>query len=70
MVQEVAPEPFEECLATHKARAGVELDYELTAEQLQAVTADFKDIARQSAGVAPPVEPWEQLFGAMESGVP
>ena len=38
VVQEVAPEPFEECLAEHKARAGVELDYELTAGQLQAVT--------------------------------
>ena len=67
VVQEVAPEPFEECLAEHKARAGVELDYELTAEQLQAVTADFKEIARQSAGAAPPDDPWEQLFGAVEA---
>ena len=67
VVQEVAPEPFEECLAEHKARAGVELDYELTAEQLQAVTADFKEIARESAGAAPPDDPWEQLFGAVEA---
>ena len=67
VVQEVAPEPFEECLAEHKARAGVELDYELTAEQLQAVTRDFKAIARESAGSAPPDEPWEQLFGAVEA---
>ena len=67
VVQEVPPEPFEECLAEHKARAGVILDYELTAEQLQAVTADFKDIARQSAGAAPPDDPWEQLFGAVEA---
>ncbi len=67
VVQEVAPEPFEECLAEHKARAGVELDYELTAGQLQAVTADFKEIARQSAGAAPPDDPWEQLFGAVEA---
>ena len=67
VVQEVAPEPFEECLAEHKARAGVELDYELTAGQLQAVTADFKAIARDAAGAAPPDEPWEQLFGAVEA---
>ena len=67
VVQEVSPEPFEECLTEHKARAGVALDYELTAEQLQAVTRDFKDIARESAGAAPPKDPWEQLFGAVEA---
>ena len=67
VVQEVAPEPFEECLAEHKARAGVTLDYELTAEQLQAVTADFKEIARESAGSSPPDDPWEQLMGAVEA---
>ena len=67
VVQEVAPEPFEECLAEHKAQAGVVLDYELTSEQLQAVTRDFKEIARKAAGAAPPDEPWEQLFGAVEA---
>ena len=67
VVQEVAPDPFEECLAEHKAAAGVELDYQLTAEQLQAVTRDFKAIARESAGSAPPDDPWEQLFGAVEA---
>ena len=67
VVQDVAAEPFEACLADHKARAGVELDYELTAEQLQAVTRDFKAIARDSAGASPPDEPWEQLMGAVEA---
>ena len=67
VVQEVAPEPFEEYLAEHKAQAGVELDYELTAGQLQAVTRDFKAIARDAAGSAPPDDPWEQLFGAVEA---
>ena len=67
VVQEVAPEPFEEYLAEHKARAGVELDYQLTAEQLQAVTLDFKDIARQAAGAPPTDDPWQQLFGAVEA---
>ena len=45
----------------------MELDYELSAEQLQAVTAEFKEIARESAGAAPPDDPWEQLFGAVEA---
>ena len=67
VVQLVPPGPFEECLAEHKVRAGVELDYQLTAEQLQAVTADFKEIALELAGAAPPEDPWEQLFGAVEA---
>ena len=67
VVQEVAPESFEECLAGHKASAGVELDYQLSAAQLQAVVRDFKDIARESAGAPPPDDPWEQLFGAVEA---
>ena len=67
VVQEVAPEPFEECLAGHKSRAGVELDHQLTAEQLQAVASDFKEIARQRAGSPPPDDPWDQLLGAVEA---
>ena len=67
VVQDVPPEPFEACLAEHKARAGVGLDYELSAERLQAVTSDFKEIAREYAGAPPPDAPWEQLFGALEA---
>ena len=67
VVQEVPPEPFEECLASHKRRAGMELDYQLTAEHLEAVTRDFEDIAIQFAGAPPPADPWEQLFGAVEA---
>ena len=67
VVQDVPPEPFEACLAEHKARAGVDLDYELSAERLQAATSDFKEIAREYAGTPPPDAPWEQLFGALEA---
>ena len=67
VVQGAPPEPFEECLAEHKARARVELDYELTAEQLKAVTRDFKRIARHAAGAPVPDDPWEQLLGAVEA---
>ena len=67
VVQEVESSLFEECLAGHKVRAGVELDYELTAEQLRAVTADFKGIVREATGEEPPTDPWEQLFAAVEA---
>ncbi len=67
VVQAVDASPFEECLAEHKARAGVELDYELTAERLKAVTADFKAIVRDATGEEPPTDPWEQLLAAVEA---
>ena len=68
VVQEVAPEPFEECLAEHKARAGSGAGLRTdSSEQLQAVTRDFKEIARESAGAAPPDDPWKQLLGAVEA---
>ncbi|HIF04830.1 MAG TPA: pyruvate, phosphate dikinase, partial [Candidatus Poseidoniales archaeon] len=39
VVMDVKPEPFETILAAHKERAGVTLDHQLTAEQLQDVVA-------------------------------
>ena len=67
VVLNVAPGLFEESLAEHKARAGVELDYELTAAQLREVVADFKDIAEDAAGTGPPSDPWDQLMAAVEA---
>ena len=67
VVLELPPEPFETRLSEHKARAGVDLDYQLTAEQLQAVTADFHGIVREGAGAPLPSDPWEQLFAAVEA---
>ncbi len=67
VVMNVAAEPFEECLAKHKARAGVDLDYELSADQLKAVVGDFKAIVAGSSGHEPPWDPWEQLMGAVNA---
>jgi len=50
VVMEVEHDTFEEILADHKEQAGVELDYELDAEQLRGVIADFRAAIRQAAG--------------------
>ena len=46
VVMEVEHDTFEEILAEHKKQAGVSLDYELGAEQLRDVIADFKAAIR------------------------
>ena len=67
VVMDVKPEPFETALAAHKERAGVTLDHQLTAEQLQDVVADFKQITKEAAGSEPPSDPWVQLTAAVEA---
>ncbi|MDA0262868.1 MAG: pyruvate, phosphate dikinase [Chloroflexi bacterium] len=58
---------FEEALDTHKKAAGVTLDSELSAEQLQGLVADFKAVAKAATGSEPPADPWEQLMSAVEA---
>ena len=58
---------FEEILADHKKRAGVTLDYELTARQLHDVIADFKAAITKEAETGVPEDPEEQLKGAVEA---
>ena len=67
VVMEVKAEAFENVLAEHKQKAGVTQDYQLTAEQLQAVVADFKKVAKDATGEEPPSDPWEQLMAAVEA---
>ena len=67
VVMDVKPEPFETALAAHKERAGVTLDHQLTAEQLQEVVADFKQITKEATGSEPPSDPWVQLTAAVEA---
>jgi len=57
--------PFEAVLAAHKQKAGVTLDHQLTADQLQDVVADFKSVAREATGSEPPSDPWKQLIAAV-----
>ncbi len=67
VVMDVKPEPFETVLAVHKEKAGVALDHQLTAEQLQDVVADFKQVTKDATGSEPPSDPWEQLMAAVEA---
>jgi pyruvate,orthophosphate dikinase len=55
---------FEAALEDMKHSRGVELDTELTAEDLQQLVREFKQIVRL-AGKQFPESPWEQLWGAI-----
>ncbi len=63
----VRDEPFEEVLARHRASAGVSSDSDLSAEDLSAVTADFKAIVNRYASQPFPSDPYEQLRLAVEA---
>jgi len=52
---------FEEVLSSHKEKAGVELDTELSAEQLKAVVADYLKLYEKDTGEPFPTDPKEQL---------
>ena len=67
VVMNVDPEPFEQILTSCKNKAGVTLDQQLTAKQLQEVVVDFKQIAKDATGSEPPTAPWEQLNAAVEA---
>ncbi|NQW23808.1 MAG: pyruvate, phosphate dikinase [SAR202 cluster bacterium] len=67
VVMEVDADAFEKALANHKRKAGVTQDFQLTAEQLQAVVADFKKITKDATGKEPPSDPWEQLMAAVKA---
>ncbi len=56
---------FETALEHRKAEAGVELDTELTAEQLKALVKEFKGITVEQIGRKFPETPLEQLWGAI-----
>jgi pyruvate,orthophosphate dikinase len=67
VVMDVEHDTFEVILSQHKERAGVSLDYELRAEQLRDVIADFKAAIRQATNAEVPYDPWQQLKDAVEA---
>ncbi|MEK7785053.1 MAG: pyruvate, phosphate dikinase, partial [Chloroflexota bacterium] len=63
----IADEPFEEVLADYRARRDVANDADLSIEDLQTITNEFKKIVREQAGREFPTDPFEQLKLATEA---
>ena len=62
---ETAADPFEALLERKKQARGVELDTELSADDLRELVAEFKAEIRARLGIEFPDDPWEQLWGAI-----
>ncbi|MBI4501130.1 MAG: pyruvate, phosphate dikinase, partial [Gemmatimonadetes bacterium] len=60
-------DPFEKVLETIKRRRKVKRDTDLSAEDLRAVAAKFRDIVERGSSRPFPDNPWDQLWGAVEA---
>ena len=58
-------DPFEEIMESLKEKRGIELDTEFTVQDLKDLVYDFKDIIRKQKGIEFPMNPWDQLWGAV-----
>jgi pyruvate,orthophosphate dikinase len=58
---------FEQLLATKRLTAGVQNDSELSEEQLRNLVEEYKALVRAATGRAFPMDPVEQLWGAIEA---
>lgn len=58
-------DPFEEIMEQVKHAKGVELDTELSVDDLKELVAKFKAAVKKQTGKDFPVDPWEQLWGAV-----
>ena len=67
VVMGVESSTFEEILARRKAEVGVQLDYELSSEQLGNVIRDFKAAIRNATGKDVPNDSWQQLLEAVQA---
>jgi pyruvate,orthophosphate dikinase len=63
----VAHHKFEQLLSTKRLTAGVETDSALTEEQLRNLVEEYKALVRTSVGHEFPMDPVEQLWGAIEA---
>jgi len=67
VVLEIPGETFEEILASHKKKAGVEQDFQLNPKQIGKVITDYKKAIRSASGEDIPADPWRQLTLAIEA---
>ena len=58
-------DPFEEIIDHLKEERGVELDTDLTADDLKELVVRFKKAVKDKTGKDFPTDPWEQLWGAV-----
>jgi pyruvate,orthophosphate dikinase len=67
IVMSVAPDRFELILTAARTHYGVATDAELPEEAMRAVVAGFKGVIKRSAGVDVPMDPCQQLLGAIKA---
>jgi pyruvate,orthophosphate dikinase len=65
VVMGVDVEHFEELLAKKREAAGVKLDNELNADQLEELIEAYKRVVQKHAGKSFPLDPWDQLWGGI-----
>ncbi|MDR2848871.1 MAG: pyruvate, phosphate dikinase [Bacteroidales bacterium] len=58
-------DPFEEIIENIKESKGVQLDTDLSTDDLKQLVALFKKAIKEKAGKDFPTDPWEQLWGAV-----
>ncbi len=61
------PDPFEEIIDNLKEEKEVELDTDLTTDDLKELVVRFKAAVKKQTGHDFPVDPWEQLWGSVTS---
>ena len=60
-------DPFEVIIEEMKEEKGVQLDTELTADDLKELVSQFKNAIKKNTGKDFPTDPWEQLWGAVSA---
>ena len=58
-------DPFEEIMDEMKKSKGIELDTDLTTDDLKELVMRFKEAVKNKTGNDFPVNPWDQLWGAV-----
>ncbi|HHW14315.1 MAG TPA: pyruvate, phosphate dikinase, partial [Firmicutes bacterium] len=67
VVLEVPRSKFEALIEARKEQKGVKLDTELDAEDWKALVGEFKQVVQRELGKPFPLDPWEQLVGAINA---
>jgi len=67
LVRDENHDPFEQLLEAKKKARGVELDTDLTAEDLKELVAEFKAMVKERTGAEFPDDPMTQLWGAIDA---